>query len=130
MNENNCGSISLRDYFAAHAPPPPTGWIGSSGDRSTNLVNTFSHQDDDICRDIEWRWFWADEMISIRETNRSLHSVAPELLVTLQAIASIIGNVDHEASSSSNEGRYMGGTLNSIRAISLNAISKAMGETS
>lgn len=43
--------MTLRDYFAAHAPEPPDRWHG--GDREV----------DDI---IEWRWYYADRMMKAR----------------------------------------------------------------
>ena len=49
-SQSNTG-ITLRDYFAAHAPEPPASWHG--GDRKT----------DDI---IAWRWWYADGMLKAR----------------------------------------------------------------
>lgn len=43
--------MSLRDYFAAHAPEPTKSWHG--GDRSV----------DDV---IAWRWHYANEMLKAR----------------------------------------------------------------
>jgi hypothetical protein len=59
--------ITIRDYFAAHAPEPPSGWLGSSDDPSANLVNVLSRPDNSIYKEIEWRWFWADQMLAARE---------------------------------------------------------------
>ena len=39
-------AISLRDYFAAHAPAPFKGWGGG---------------------ELEWRWHYADAMLAERE---------------------------------------------------------------
>lgn len=43
--------MSLRDYFAAHAPEPPAAWHG--GDRT-------------IADCIAWRWHYADAMLKER----------------------------------------------------------------
>ena len=45
-------SMTLRDYFAAHAPEPPDRWHG--GDRSVEDI-------------ISWRWVYADSMLKARE---------------------------------------------------------------
>lgn len=45
------GGLTLRDYFAAHAPEPPKAWHGGEKDKT------------DI---IEWRWSYADSMLSER----------------------------------------------------------------
>ena len=44
--------MSLRDYFAAHAPNPPKGWNG--GEKEVEDI-------------IEWRWYYADAMLKARE---------------------------------------------------------------
>lgn len=44
--------MSLRDYFAAHAPEPPEVWRG--GDRGLRDI-------------IEWRWYYADAMLKARQ---------------------------------------------------------------
>lgn len=44
--------MTLRDYFAAHAPEPPRCW--RDGDRRLPDV-------------IEWRWYYADAMLKARE---------------------------------------------------------------
>ena len=43
--------MTLRDWFATHAPEPPKSWRG--GERGL----------DDI---IEWRWWYADAMLKKR----------------------------------------------------------------
>ncbi len=43
--------MTLRDYFAAHAPEPPESWNG--GDRALSDI-------------IEWRWYYADAMLKAR----------------------------------------------------------------
>lgn len=43
--------MSLRDYFAAHAPPPPDWWHGGQ-DRTADIA--------------EWKWNYADEMLRAR----------------------------------------------------------------
>jgi len=45
-------AISLRDYFAAHAPEPYKNWHG--GERGFADI-------------IEWRWSYADAMLKARE---------------------------------------------------------------
>ena len=40
--------LTKREYFAAHAPNPPSHWHGGSND-----FTSF----------IEWRWYYADKMI-------------------------------------------------------------------
>jgi hypothetical protein len=44
--------MTLRDYFAAHAPEPVKNWHG--GDRS-------------IVDIVQWRWTYADAMLKARE---------------------------------------------------------------
>lgn len=44
--------MTLRDYFAAHAPEPPKIWHG--GERNISDV-------------IEWRWYYADAMLKARK---------------------------------------------------------------
>jgi hypothetical protein len=44
--------MTLRDYFAAHAPEPYKNWHG--GDRS-------------IVDIVQWRWAYADAMLKARE---------------------------------------------------------------
>ena len=55
-HENHHGhkiaGMTLRDYFAAHAPEPPAAWRG--GDKKMNDI-------------IVWRWWYADEMLKARE---------------------------------------------------------------
>jgi hypothetical protein len=46
------GGMSLRDYFAAHAPEPPERWHG--GDRGVQDI-------------IDWRWYYADAMLKARQ---------------------------------------------------------------
>ena len=46
-----CG-MTLRDYFAAHAPEPYKEWRGGS----RGLMDI-----------VEWRWFYADQMLKARE---------------------------------------------------------------
>ena len=50
LAENEHG-MTLRDYFAAHAPEPPALWHG--GDRGLHDI-------------IEWRWWYADAMLAAR----------------------------------------------------------------
>lgn len=50
VNEGHNG-MTLRDYFAAHAPLPPEWWRG--GDRG-------------LSDDIAWRWYYADAMLKAR----------------------------------------------------------------
>lgn len=44
--------MTLRDYFAAHAPEPYKEWRGGS----RGLMDI-----------VEWRWFYADQMLKARE---------------------------------------------------------------
>jgi hypothetical protein len=44
--------MTLRDYFAAHAPEPYKNWHG--GERNFSDI-------------IEWRWHYADTMLKARE---------------------------------------------------------------
>ena len=44
--------MSLRDYFAAHAPNPPENWRKNP---------------DNLFRQTEWRWYYADAMLKTRE---------------------------------------------------------------
>jgi hypothetical protein len=65
---NGCGpaaneGMSIRAYFAAHAPDPPRGWIGD-GDESARLCKMLGRTDNDIHALIEWRLFYADALIA------------------------------------------------------------------
>ena len=44
--------MTLRDYFAAHAPEPPESWRG--GDKKLHDI-------------IYWRWWYADAMLKARK---------------------------------------------------------------
>jgi hypothetical protein len=44
--------MTLRDYFAAHAPEPPDWWRG--GDKNVGDV-------------VAWKWRYADAMLEARE---------------------------------------------------------------
>ena len=59
--------MSLRDYLAAHAPPPPSGWTGTGDNENEKLVKLFTRTDNAIYAMLEWRWFYADAMLSHRE---------------------------------------------------------------
>jgi hypothetical protein len=54
--------MTLRDYFAAHAPPPPSGWVGTA-----ETLERLSRPDGQIAALMEWRWFYADSMLAARE---------------------------------------------------------------
>ena len=45
--------MTLRDYFAAHAPNPPETWKAKK-DEAANII--------------EWRWAYADAMLKARNT--------------------------------------------------------------
>lgn len=52
--------MSLRDYFATHAPPPPDWWIHSYADRANDL--------DSVANVIaQWNYAYADAMLRERE---------------------------------------------------------------
>jgi len=61
-NACDCPGMSLRDYFAAHAPQPPTGWTGTAP-----MLERLSRADGQIAALMEWRWFYADAMLAERE---------------------------------------------------------------
>lgn len=44
------GGMTLRDYFAAHAPQPPEAW-----------------PDKTIGDMLDWRWYYADQMLETRD---------------------------------------------------------------
>ncbi len=52
MGEVAHEGMTLRDYFAAHAPEPPAAWRG--GDKKLSDI-------------IAWRWWYADAMLKARE---------------------------------------------------------------
>jgi hypothetical protein len=54
--------MGLRDYFAAHAPDPPSGWMGTA-----DTLERLSRPDGKIAALIEWRWFYADAMLAGRD---------------------------------------------------------------
>lgn len=53
--------MTLRDYFAAHAPEPPRGWTGTA-----ETLEQLSRPDGQIYALMEWRWFYADAMLAAR----------------------------------------------------------------
>ena len=57
--EQDWGSegMDLRDYFAAHAPPPPEQWIEDTKSDGGHVVNAYS----------SWAYFYADDMMKERE---------------------------------------------------------------
>ena len=68
--QSSSGGMSLRDYFAAHAPPPPRGWIVDGKDQNYRLAKKMlTRAGTDIYAEIEWRWFWADCMLEARNQN-------------------------------------------------------------
>ena len=54
------GGMTLRDYFAAHAPETPSWWMNGYKESLTDLMLVGEH----ISR---WRWVYADEMLKERE---------------------------------------------------------------
>lgn len=48
----NQDGMTLMDYFAAHAPQPPSDWRG--GDQKLSDI-------------IEWRWWYANQMLRARK---------------------------------------------------------------
>ena len=52
LDHDWCG-MTLRDYFAAHAPEPYKEWRGGS----RGLMDI-----------VEWRWFYADAMLKVRQS--------------------------------------------------------------
>lgn len=60
------GGMTLRDYFAAHAPEPPHGWIGSEADDNKRISTMLSRPDNKIYAMVEWRWFYAAAMLAER----------------------------------------------------------------
>ena len=51
--------LSLRDYFATHAPPPPGWWIEQYG-----ATTSLSEHGKLIA---DWSWTYADAMLAARE---------------------------------------------------------------
>jgi hypothetical protein len=50
--------MSMRDYFAAHAPPVPSGWSDADcPDDPTQFITDL----------VDWRYFYADAMIRQRD---------------------------------------------------------------
>ena len=47
--------MDLRDYFAAHAPPPPADFMRLETEYSDSLAYT-----------VRWRWAYADAMLKAR----------------------------------------------------------------
>jgi hypothetical protein len=62
-NDDQAG-MSLRDWFAAHAPPMPDEWA-SYRRTETDLEDVAD--DDELRLMIEWRWEYADMMLAARE---------------------------------------------------------------
>ena len=52
LSELSQDGMTLRDYFAAHAPEPPKTWHG--GDRNIKDI-------------VSWRWYYADQMLETRK---------------------------------------------------------------
>lgn len=58
--------MSLRDYFAAHAPEMPTGWVGTAP-----TYERLSRPDGQLVALMEWHWYYADAMLVAREKEQS-----------------------------------------------------------
>jgi len=81
-HEYGLGGMTLRDYFAAHSPPPPNGWIGGESGKSGSdaIAQMCLREDNEIYADIEWRWFYADAMLEARKPKSGLdEKLNPEL---------------------------------------------------
>lgn len=50
---------TLRDYFAAHAPPVPAWWVNNP------------NRPDDAHAAVSWAWHYADEMLAERERSKA-----------------------------------------------------------
>lgn len=62
--------MTLRDYFAAHAPPAPT------------QLRNASHLDLEMLAGIRWRWQYADAMLKARQAARVTE--LPELIAAVE----------------------------------------------
>lgn len=51
----DCSGTDLRDYLAAHAPPPPADFMRLETEYSDSLAYT-----------VRWRWAYADAMLRAR----------------------------------------------------------------
>ena len=65
------GGMTLRDWFATHAPEPPEWWLQTQRQHDHNRN---PHNEDhkppirsDAEIDAAWRWTWADAMLAERE---------------------------------------------------------------
>lgn len=72
FNPHTGPGMSLRDYFAAHAPEMPDGWTGI-----VPLSERLSRADDMLYRLIEWRWFYADAMLAARLNTPTAPTTTP-----------------------------------------------------
>jgi hypothetical protein len=52
------GGMTLRDYFATHAPAPPLWWVAQYGDTRTLMEHGRLIAD--------WNWTYADAMLAAR----------------------------------------------------------------
>ena len=58
------GGMSLRDWFATHAPQPPISYINSTYD---NMDINDDYNELMIEAHIKWRWIYADMMLKERK---------------------------------------------------------------
>jgi hypothetical protein len=61
-----CPDMSLRDYFAAHAPPEPM-WFIDEWMRGARLAARYHNSESPKECFLVWRWHYADLMLAERE---------------------------------------------------------------
>ncbi len=62
--------MTLRDYFAAHAPPMPDDWASL---RRHDYAD-YEAAGEELLLDCQWRWMWADAMLAAREAGKAVSS--------------------------------------------------------
>lgn len=63
MNDFKPENITLREYFAVHAPPVPAGWGAVNGVPGYYPPRYPGTEEE---REFAWRWAYADKMIALR----------------------------------------------------------------
>ena len=72
-------SVSLLDWYAAHAPEPPAWWY--SARKKTHP------KEDGMERDVEWRFHWARYMVAKSEEVRANTKMFEESVALLEEYA-------------------------------------------
>lgn len=63
-------NMSLREYFAAHAPVEPQGWFVPITDVAADAPGAVRLEAFHTARLVQWPWAWADAVLAAREREK------------------------------------------------------------